>query len=50
MNGCNSYGTNYTANSDGSITFGDFIGTEKSCINDYDYLYLNALSYSISFE
>ena len=43
LNGCNVFGSEYFAYSNGSIQFNDFVGTEKYCRNDNDYLYLNAL-------
>lgn len=50
LNGCNTYGADYKAYSNGSIQVGDFIGTEKACRLDFDYLYLNALSDSSIFS
>lgn len=50
LNGCNTYGADYKAYSNGSIRVGEFIGTEKACRLDFDYLYLNALSDSSVFS
>lgn len=50
LNGCNTYGADYKAFSNGSIRVGEFIGTEKACRLDFDYLYLNALSDSSVFS
>lgn len=50
LNGCNTYGAQYQAYSNGTINIGPFIGTKMACKNDLDYLYLNALGDAVFFS
>jgi len=49
LNGCNSQSSSYFAYSNGTFKVSGFASSVKYCSNDYDYIYTQKLSSSISF-
>ncbi len=49
LNGCNSHNGVYQAFQNGTIKFGEFVGTKRACSQDFDSKYLEALRNSVSF-
>jgi heat shock protein HslJ len=49
LNGCNSQSSSYKADSSGTFSASLFISTKMACMNDYDYLYVNAFTNSVSY-
>ena len=50
MNGCNSHTGTYQISANCRITFSVFASTRRFCPNDFDYIYLNSVKSSVSFN